>query len=69
MIRLGRQKTRCPECLAPIWLRDDIERWYPVTCPECHTALHVISVRPVVLDYLPDLSEDDAETEADEDEA
>ncbi|MCC6904781.1 MAG: hypothetical protein IT326_02995 [Anaerolineae bacterium] len=45
-------KVRCPECLAPIWVRESIAQWAPVTCPECHTALEVISLNPPVLDYL-----------------
>ncbi len=48
----GRQKTRCPECLAPIWLKDSPEAWDPVTCPECHTSLEVISTHPLTLDYM-----------------
>ncbi len=49
---VGRQKARCPECLAPIWIKDGVELWDPVTCPECHTGLEVISLRPLDLDYL-----------------
>ena len=48
----NRQKARCPECLAPIWLKDSIELWDPVTCPECHTALEVTNLHPLTLDYM-----------------
>ena len=50
--RTGRQKARCPECLAPIWLKDSVELWDPTTCPECHTALQVVRVHPLELDYM-----------------
>jgi lysine biosynthesis protein LysW len=50
----GRLKARCPECLAAIWLKDTTERWDPVTCPECHTALEVTNLHPLELDYLDD---------------
>lgn len=60
-----RQKIRCPECLAPIWLRSAIELWEPVMCPECHTALEVVSVQPLALDYIA--TEDD-EADWDDDE-
>ena len=49
---LGNQKARCPECLAAIWLKDGVEMWDPVTCPECHTLLEVSNVRPLTLDYV-----------------
>ena len=52
--RLRRQpnKVRCPECLAPIFLNETAQRWDPITCPECHTALEVVDVRPFALDYM-----------------
>lgn len=50
--RIGHEKARCPECLAPIWIKDGVELWDPVTCPECHTALEVTNLRPLTLDYL-----------------
>jgi lysine biosynthesis protein LysW len=50
--QIGRQKTRCPECLAAIWLKDTVELWDPITCPECHSSLEVVSLRPLKLDYL-----------------
>lgn len=58
-----RQKARCPECLAAIWLKETIELWDPVTCPECHTALEVVDLRPLTLDYMDDWSDDEDETE------
>ena len=54
-----RRKVRCPECLAPIWLRDNVTLWSPVTCQECHTALEVVSLNPLELDYMA--IEDDLE--------
>jgi lysine biosynthesis protein LysW len=54
----GRQKTRCPECLAPISLKDGIELWDPVTCPECHSSLEVVSLRPLKLYYMPEEADD-----------
>lgn len=50
--RTSRQKARCPECLSTIWLKDGIEQWDPVTCPECHMALEVVSLHPLTLDYM-----------------
>ncbi len=64
----GRQKTRCPECLAVIWLKDSAELWDPVTCPECHSSLEVVSLRPLRLDYMPDDEDDNWLDEEDEDE-
>ena len=64
----GRLKARCPECLAPIWLKDSVEMWDPVTCHECHTALEVTSLRPLTLGYLEDDWKDDEEFEEDEEE-
>ncbi|GAB4477722.1 MAG: hypothetical protein Kow00124_21250 [Anaerolineae bacterium] len=57
--KTGREKARCPECLAAIWVRDDIELWDPITCPECHAALQVVRLRPLELDYLDEDWEDD----------
>jgi len=66
--RPGRQKTRCPECLAPIWVKDSIEMWDPVTCPECHAQLQVVRLRPLELDYMDDeWDPDEIEAEDDED--
>ncbi len=64
----GRQKTRCPECLASIWLKDGIELWDPVTCPECHSSLEVVSVRPLKVDYMPEEEDDLAWIDEDEEE-
>lgn len=49
----SRIKVRCPECLAAIWLKETVEQWDPVTCPECHTALEVTSLDPPALGYMP----------------
>lgn len=48
----SRNKTRCPECLISIALKDDIELWDPINCPDCHTILQVIRLHPVKLDYM-----------------
>jgi alpha-aminoadipate carrier protein LysW len=61
-----RLKARCPECLAAIRLRDTAELWDPVTCPECHTALEVVSLRPPRLDYMEADWEEDWDEEPDE---
>ncbi|MBN1311649.1 MAG: lysine biosynthesis protein LysW [Anaerolineae bacterium] len=63
---VGRQKARCPECLAPIWIKDSAELWDPVTCPECHTSLEVVNLRPLELDYLGDDDWADDEEELEE---
>jgi lysine biosynthesis protein LysW len=54
-------KTRCPECLAAIVLKDVVELGDPVTCPECHTLLEVISLRPLRLDYMDENWEEEWE--------
>ena len=60
----GRKKTRCPECLAPIWLKEDSDLWDPITCPECHTALEITNLDPLTVDYM---QSDDDEDEDDDD--
>lgn len=50
----SRLKARCPECLAAIWLKETVELWDPITCPECHTSLEVTSVHPPTLEYMAD---------------
>jgi lysine biosynthesis protein LysW len=62
----NRLKARCPECLAAIWLKENTELWDPVTCPECHTALEVVELRPLRLDYMDEWM-DDEDDEDDED--
>lgn len=52
-----RLRARCPECLAWVYLRDTVQMWAPITCPECHTALEVVEMSPILLDYLPDSDE------------
>lgn len=54
----SRLKARCPECLAAIWLKESVELWDPVICPECHTSLEVTSLRPPSLDYVADWEDD-----------
>lgn len=55
----NRLKARCPECLAAIWLKETAELWDPVTCPECHTALEVVALRPLTLDYMDEWMDDE----------
>lgn len=64
----GHLKARCPECLAAIWLKDSVEMWDPVTCPECHTALEVVNLRPLELDYMADWNSDEDDDFFEEDE-
>lgn len=45
-------KTRCPECLAPIYLDQHTQQWAALDCPECHISLWVVSLYPACLDYL-----------------
>ena len=54
---MNRIKTRCLECLAPIYLKPDVTVWTPLNCPECHTLLEVISLAPPELGYI--IEEDD----------
>ena len=61
-----RYKVRCPECLAAIYLKDTVQRWDPVTCHECHTALEVVSRDPLELDYLLNDYEDEDEDRVDD---
>ena len=56
--RAGRQRgvktklrARCPACSAWVPLRDTVEVWDLVGCPECDTQLEVMSLRPPTLDY------------------
>ena len=64
--RLGHQKARCPECLAPIWIKDEVELWDPVTCHECHTLLEITQLRPMTLDYVEDVSYEGEDIEEEE---
>jgi lysine biosynthesis protein LysW len=64
----SRLKARCPECLAGIWLKETVEMWDPVTCPECHTALEVVKLRPLTLDYLEQWADGEDEEYYEEDE-
>jgi len=62
----SRVKARCPECLAAIWLKEGVELWDPVTCPECHTALEIVSLRPLELDYMADWADEADELDDEE---
>ena len=52
-------KTRCPNCMTPIELKDTIELWDPVTCHECTTLLEVVSLHPPQVDFVEDEWNDD----------
>ncbi len=47
----GKIRARCPSCNAWVQLRDNVEVWDLVDCPECDTLLEVIDLRPPTLDY------------------
>ncbi len=48
----------CPECAAHVPLREDVVLHEFLTCPECGTALEVISLSPLTLDRAPQVEED-----------
>jgi lysine biosynthesis protein LysW len=58
----GKIRARCPSCSAWVQLRDNVEVWDLVKCPECETLLEVVDLRPPTLDYA------DAGLEAEEEE-
>ncbi len=47
----------CPECDANV-PTDDVQKAEVRACPECGTALEVVSLDPVVLDLAPEPDED-----------
>lgn len=47
-------RGRCPACNAWVALRDAVEVWDLVNCPECNTLLEVVELRPPTLDYAQD---------------
>ena len=47
----GRIRARCPACSTWISLRDAVEVWDLVDCPDCKTLLEVVDLRPPTLDY------------------
>lgn len=51
---LNRAKTRCPECLAPIYLGRNMVVSTLLNCPECHTLLEVTSLDSFEVDYVLD---------------
>lgn len=50
--------ARCPECESSVSLKDSVEQWDVVNCPECGTALEVVQLRPPTLDYADGASWD-----------
>jgi lysine biosynthesis protein LysW len=63
----GKIRARCPACNALVTLRDNVEVWDIVTCPECQTVLEVVDLRPPTLDYANDEMDGDSWEEDDED--
>ncbi len=49
---LNRAKTRCPECLAPIYLGRNMVLSTLLNCPECHTLLEVTNLDAFQVDYV-----------------
>lgn len=52
-------RARCPACGAWVNLRDAIEVWDLVNCPECDSLLEVVDLRPPTLDYASSQDGDD----------
>lgn len=52
------QTAACPECDAPITLRDDTLEGEIVQCPDCGVELEVLSLDPPQLDLAPAEEED-----------
>jgi lysine biosynthesis protein LysW len=52
-------RARCPACNTWVNLRDNVEVWDLVGCPECNTLLEVVELRPPTLDYAQDDVDDD----------
>ncbi|MEB2287170.1 MAG: hypothetical protein OZ934_03565 [Anaerolineae bacterium] len=44
-------RARCPSCNAWVPLRDNVEVWDLVDCPECNTQLEVVDLRPPTLEH------------------
>jgi lysine biosynthesis protein LysW len=47
----SKMRARCPACSAWVHLRDTVEVWDVVNCPECDTLLEVVELRPPTVDY------------------
>lgn len=52
-------RARCPSCSAWVPLRDAVEVWDLVECPECNTQLEVVDLRPPTIDYAGGVPEDE----------
>lgn len=52
-------RSRCPACGSWVSLRDTIEVWDLVNCPECDVLLEVVELRPPTLDYASSQDGDD----------
>ncbi len=61
----------CPECDADVFLEEDVEEGYVLTCEECGTDLAVISIDPLEVDVydgeLEDFDDDEFDDEKDDD--
>ena len=51
--------ARCPECTTNIRFENQLTLHDLVTCPECGTALEVIRLSPLKLDWAYDDEDDD----------
>ncbi|NDJ75410.1 MAG: hypothetical protein GYB65_04050 [Chloroflexi bacterium] len=45
-------RTRCPKCNAQIDLKDDIDQWDQVMCPQCDVLLVLTAWRPLTLSVV-----------------
>lgn len=45
-------RARCPECRTWIDLKDDIEQWDQVDCPQCDALLELTDWRPLTLSVV-----------------
>ncbi len=48
----ARLRARCPVCKTWIDLREDIEQWDLVDCPQCDTLLELTDLRPPALSLV-----------------
>ena len=52
------QTYSCPECDAPVQVRDGIRLSEIVECTDCRSELEVVSADPVLLVLAPEVEED-----------
>jgi lysine biosynthesis protein LysW len=61
-------RAHCPSCNSWVNLSDSAEVWDLIECPECHTLLEVVDLRPPTLDYANEADDWDEDDWDDEDE-